>query len=587
MILDNIFAQTRHEIDQYKSGTIKIADNYTFSSSKLINKITLYINSKFETGQKDGRGRRKFFYNISLFRRDTTKRLIDVDVKHFRFFSKNTTNQLKALFLEYSFKNWAKDNDFGMLLNDMAEQVATYGTAFLKTTIKLIPSVVDIRKIFFDQGAENVQKSRYIIEEHLLTPAELEEKKADGWLNTDKLIERWMESDEEFIKVYERQGIVPESWIKKGGKKTKFIKGLFIIADIENYEETKTTTIENGLILFKQELDEYSYYDFSIRKQKGRLLGMGDIELLLDAQIRRNELANQKAVAMEISSKHLFMTPDDTISGNFLSDYLDGTILKGSLTPVATENRDLSSWANEEKVWDVLADRLTFSFDVIRGEAIASSTPATNALIQEKQAMSNFALIRQNFGLFWERFVEKFLMPKLIKNFNGKDILRVITDNLDDLEQVDALLIEEFKKSFKYSNLLKTSFSPEENEVADFERGLKKEFAGGGLVRVVNHAKEYFKGFEYQIMVNVVNEKIDPTTEIINLQNFIGQIANPQVLQDPILRKFIYKIAEKIGVPISDIQRIEETKSIQQTQVSQQMKPQIIQSTPEMSAINK
>ena len=554
----DIFEQIRQEIDQFKTGTIRIADNYVFNTSNLINKITLYANSRFESGQKDSRGRRKFFYNIVLFRRDTTKKLIDIDIKHFRFFSKKTLNQLKSLFLEYAFKNWAKDNDFGVILNEMAEQVATYGTVFLKTSLKLIPSIVDIRKFYFDAGAGNIEKARYAIEEILLTPEELEDKRADGWENIDKVLNKWIESGEDFIKVYERQGIVPESWIKKGEKDTKFIKAKFIVANIEGKE---------GLVLYKKGIDEYSYYDFSIRKQKGRLLGMGDIELLLNAQIRRNELANQKAVALEISSKHLFTTPDDTISGNFLTDYIDGTILKGSLAPVATENRDLASWTAEETAWDILADRLTFAFDVVRGEAVASSTPATNALIQERQAMSNFALMRQNFGLFLERFVEKNLMPKLIKQFNNQETLRIIANNLDELEEIDMLIINELKKSYAYNDLIQTGFYPEEKELSGFEKKIKEELLSGGLVRLVKYIKNYFKDFDYQVLVNVVSEKVDPTTEVINMQNFLAQIANPQVLQDPMLRKFIYKIAERIGIPITDIQKIEETRAIKKSQM--------------------
>jgi hypothetical protein len=579
MILEDIFKQVRHEIDDYKNGTIKIANGYNFNTYRLINKVIFYTNSKFESGDKDSRGRKKFFYNIVLFRRDTTKRLIDVDIKHFRIFSQNTMRQIKALFLEHGFKNWARDNDFGELLNEMAEDAATFGTTIIKLSKKLVPDVVDLRNVYFDQSAENLSKARYIIEEHLLTPAGLLEKKEDGWQNVDDLLERWKESGEEFIKVYERQGICPESWVKKGGKDNKFVKSWFFVADVDDYKKTRSGIIENGLVLWKGEVDEYTYFDFSIRKQKGRLLGVGDVELLLDAQIRRNEIANQKSVAMEISSKHLFITPDDTslVGSNFITDYIDGTILRGtSLTPVATENRDLSSWKSEEQMWDLLADRLTFTYDVVRGESVPATTPATNALIQERQSLGNFGLMRQNFGLFLERFVGKYLLPKLVKQFNEKELLQIISNSLDDIEQVDAFLIEELKKNYISQYFEETGFAPPEEELADYEKKIKKEISKGGLVRAINYGKGYFKDFEYQVIVNVVNEKVDPTTEVINLQNFLNQIVNPQVLQDPLLRRFIYKIAEKIGIPVTDIQKIEETKAIQQTQSSQGL-PKITQ----------
>jgi hypothetical protein len=460
----------------------------------------------------------------------------------------------------------------------MAEQVATFGTTIIKLNKKLIPDVVDLRNVYFDQGAENLKKARYIIEEHLLTPAELLEKKEDGWQNVDELLARWRESEEEFIKVYERQGICPESWVKKGGDDNKFVKGWFFVADIDNYKKTRGGITENGIILWKGEIDEYTYFDFSIRKQKGRLLGVGDVELLLDAQIRRNEVANQKAVAMEISSKHLFITQDDSslAGSNFITDYIDGTILKGtSLQPVATENRDLSSWRSEEEMWDALADRLTFTYDVVRGESVPATTPATNALIQERQSLGNFGLMRQNFGLFLERLVGKYLLPKLVKQFNQKELVQVIANSLDELEQIDSFIINELKNNYAVQYLYQTGFYPSEEELLNYENQIKKEISRGGLIRAINYGKGYFTDFEYQVVVNVVNEKVDPTTEVINLQNFLGMISNRESLQDPLLRRFIYKIAEKIGVPVTDIQKIEETKAIQQPQTQQT--PQIPQ----------
>ncbi|HCI54962.1 MAG TPA: hypothetical protein DFI01_03440 [Bacteroidales bacterium] len=546
----NIFEQITSEIDKFENETIHIADGYDLNTSNLINKITLYINSRFENGQKDSRGRRKFFYNIVLFRRDTTKRLIDIDIKHFRVFGTNTIKQIKAFLCESRFKKWARDSGFGSILNELAEQAATYGSGILKFTGDVIPSVVDIRNLYFDASAENLQKAQFIIEKHLLTPDQLLEKKNDGWKNIDELIDE----KDDFIKIYERQGIVPAQWIGKG---SGYKKAIFFVAFKKNSDK-------EGVVLFSQPIEEYQYFDFPLRKQKGRLLGIGDIELLLDLQIRKNSIVNQKASAMEISSKHLFQTTDPNIGGNFLTDYVDGAIIQGQITPVATENRDLNSWVSEENAIDTLADRLAFTYDVVRGESVPATTPATNALIQERQSLSNFALIRQNFGLFLEKIVKNYILPKLLKEFNGEEMTRIIADNFDDLEKADNLFIEEILNDFIYKKTIQTGFVPSEKERQQLKEKLNSELKKGGLVRIIKYGKGYFKDFDQDIIVNVSNESIDPMTELINLQSFLSQISNPAVLQDPLLKRFIYKMAERMGISITDIQLIEEGQKMKE-----------------------
>ena len=85
---------------------------------------------------------------------------------------------------------------------------------------------------------------------------------------------------------------------------------------------------------------------------------------------------------------------------------------------------------NDEKVIQDVAQRVTSAFDVIVGDALPSSTPATNAAIQNTNAKSMFVMIREELGMFLKRWIDNHALPIIAKNTKIKDIIRV--DGGDD-----------------------------------------------------------------------------------------------------------------------------------------------------------
>jgi hypothetical protein len=165
-----------------------------------------------------------------------------------------------------------------------------------------------------------------------------------------------------YIKVYKRYGEVPKGWLD-GSKSDENVKALFIVAGAEEQlNDGKGNITDNGVILFRSRWHkEWPFKDYHYNKISGRWLGLGIVEALFDVQVRLNELKNQKRISMEISSLHLFQTPDKQIVRNALTDLESGDILvspKG-IEPIANEERSLSAFDGEESSYLAQVQRIS------------------------------------------------------------------------------------------------------------------------------------------------------------------------------------------------------------------------------------
>ena len=71
-----------------------------------------------------------------------------------------------------------------------------------------------------------------------------------------------------------------------------------------------------------------------------------------------------------------------------------------------------------------MADRVTGSFDIARGEGLSPSMPATTAVLQERGSRSTFALIQEIIGLFLERVLRRHLIPMVMELITEERIIK-------------------------------------------------------------------------------------------------------------------------------------------------------------------
>jgi len=70
-------------------------------------------------------------------------------------------------------------------------------------------------------------------------------------------------------------------------------------------------------------------------------------------------------------------------------------------------DKSLEAFYDEEQNIYQWAQRYTGATDVINGEPLPASTPATNATIQNNAAKSRFTLAQEGIGMFLQRWLKK------------------------------------------------------------------------------------------------------------------------------------------------------------------------------------
>ena len=559
------------ELDQYKKP-VKVADILEFDKYQILRRAVAYLNSRFLKGQYDVNGKRKFFHNIVFYRKENTRKEIDIDTKAFRVFSK-TASELKAWLLEQEIKTWMYKHNFGALLNKMADSLASYGSVVLKKVKGKDPEVVDLLLLHSDQGVSNLHKSSSVIEEHRLSVNEIEEM--DEWDADVKqeLIDAYEdkkmsgEYEDDFIRVYERYGYVGK------GKDRKYIL-TFIAGTGEFDSEVGGKTLPKTFILYEKELKPgyLPYEEYHLRQINGRWLGIGDVELLTDTQIRINELKNQLARAMDISSLNIFQTQSETAVGNLTVDYDNGDVIVAEtpISSVPTENRDLSSFQIENGDWDMLADRLTFSYDLIRGQKPETRVQSTVAVIQDRNAKSMFKIYKQEFALMLERFFNKQILPEILKSINMEHILRFAGDPTET-ERLDNLIADVAVNSYANDYLNETGWYPLQSELDEVRQDILDELKKTGRARKYKIPKGFFSELDYEVQIAWGDESIAPQIEVNNIQTFMAMMAqNPNIMSDPVMKRFVFKFANLLGIsPV-------ELEEAHQLQVNQQQNVQTI-----------
>lgn len=550
----DIYKLIRKELSATEED-ITIADGVTFNHRDTVNKITAYKNSQFTSGAYDSTGRRKFFYNISKFRARTVAKMLDFDQKDMRVLANkgtyNIVTQLKAKIIEIKLRLWMKKEKFGEIKNTIAENLADYGSVILKKGKKSVPTVVDITSVHLDPSAEKVRKSSFIIEEYEMSPSEMFDKIEDGWDAdaVEEAIDKFMNEDEALskIKVYERHGKIYQDG--------EYKQMMHIVAGATEYEKKNGAIVEKGVILFEEEEDEMPYRDAHINKVKNRWLGVGTYEDLFDAQVRANEIANLKARSMELSSMQLYQTPNNTALRNILTDLENGSVLSESdLTRINNQELNLGGFSSEEERYDLLADRLTFTFDAIRGESIPATTPATNALLQNNNALQIFEFMREGIASFLSSYLEELVLPDILKKEKGMYV--TFSGTLDDLNEFDNLYGDIYATNWALSTALSgTGFLPADEYVSEKKKQALEVLKQSGKVRSMKLPKDFFKGAMEDVTIHYNNEATNIGLDAQNILTFTQLIAsNPDILMNPVTRKLVQRYAELVGISPADLE---------------------------------
>lgn len=543
--------QIAKEIQDFQSKEVTIVPGFTFNQYRTHNTNVFYYNSKYQSGDTDDDGDRKYFLNINKNACEVCTKSIDFDTKNFRLLTAGGGNPYKTWLLERDLQYWMRDKNFGKTLNRIFKELPIYGSVVLKI-IDGTPYFVDLRNFVVEQTADDLDCSNYITEIHHYTVKDFRDAaKTMKWDDSivKDVIKKFREMrDSSHITVWERYGEV------ENDDGTWAYKRVFV-ADVEwNIYDVNQNVIatERGVTLKEEEWEGHPYWEFHMDKIAGRWLGRGVVESLREPQIRINELCNVEAKATYWAGFLGFQSRDPAINRNIKSDVKNGEVLAvdSEITPINTSIQNLPYFNNEYTKWMKNRDELSFAYDVVQGERLPAGTPLGSAQMATAQTLSYFELIQENVALDIKEMFFEVLIPQFDKDMTSEHTLRLVGQ---DLDQYIAFV----KNQLVNDEMIRIVLSGK-----PFPTNADRDAAGVAIEAAIKQGKELiltipkntYKDLKYDVDLDITGESVDTRVRYATRFAILQAItADPTMTEDSLKRKFLMGMAEDGGLNPADL----------------------------------
>lgn len=540
----------KDKMELWERGNVQITEGLTFNAHQTIKKIIFYTESKYESGQRDRRGKLKPFFNIVNFRVNVATRATDLDTKDIQIVADEPQFMPMSFLLQKEVYNWMKDSNFAQTLNEMGQTRAKFGGVLVKRCIEqeegqgeeLELEVVDWRNVIVDpSNPDNI-----VIEKHYLNENELAEK--DGvWEGIRDAIDIVRKSPEKKLEVFEVTAELPEAYAPEGGDEYTYRIQKFIV-----YNKARGG---KAVTLYHEFLDEFPYKYLAWEKINGRL-GRGIVEDGFEAQQWTNDAVIKEKEAMELGSKVIFKSTDPTIQNNILSEVENGQIIKiaqGSDLAIAnTITNNLPEFRQLIQAWDSQLEKTTSTFNAVTGETMPSGTAYRTTAILNQEATSMFDYRREEMGIFLVEIFTDWIIPYLLKKFNKAHILAA-EFTAEELVAIDDSFAN-YEANTKMKELVLSGTPVYAEDYAKMVADTKDILMRTKDKRFLDIPKGQYKNWKPKVTILTTGEQKNKAVILESLNNVLMTAAKaPQVLTDPTLSKVFAKILEVSGSGISPI----------------------------------
>ena len=540
----------KDKIELWERGTVQITAGLTFNAYQTIKKILFYTESKYESGQKDRRGKLKPFFNIVNFRVNVATRATDLDTKDIQIVADEPQFMPMSFLLQKEVYNWMKDVNFAKTLNEMGQTRAKFGGVLVKRCLEqeegeeeeLELEVVDWRNVIVDPS----NPDDMVIEKHYLNENELAEK--DGvWEGVRDAIDVVRKSPEKKLEVFEVTAELPEAYAPEGGDEYTYRVQKFVM-----YNKARSG---KSTILYHEFLDEFPYKYLAWENINGRL-GRGIVEDGFEAQQWTNDAVIKEKEAMELGSKVIFKSTDPTIQNNILSEVENGQIIKiaqGSDLAIAnTITNNLPEFRQLIQSWDSQLEKTTSTFNAVTGETMPSGTAYRTTAILNQEATSMFDYRREEMGIFLVEIFTDWIIPYLLKKFNKAHILAA-EFTPEELKAIDDSF-SNYEANQKMKESILSGKPVYAEDYAKLVQETKDLLNKSKDKRFLDIPKGQYKNWKPKVTILTTGEQKNKAVILESLNNVLMTAAKaPQVLTDPTLSKVFAKILEVSGSGISPI----------------------------------
>jgi len=547
---ESLLRKINQEIEDFKNKAIQRVPGLTFNQYDTIKKIYFYYNSKFQSGEVDEDGDRKYFLNINKNPCKVFSKAIDFDTKNIRLLTAGGGEPLKTWFMERDLKYWMRDKQFGKILNRIFKELPIFGSVVIKI-INGTPYFVDLRNFVIEQSADTLEDSNYLTEVHNFTPAQFrtsaKKMKWDKAL-VDKTITLFYEmKGTSHIRVYERYGDVEEN--DKHTYKRVFIADV----GVDEFDYYGNITVAHtGVELSSEEWDGNPYWEFHADKLSGRWLGVGVVEDLFEPQIKQNETVNLETKSAHFNALRVFQIRDPAFNRNLKGDVKSGEVLNvdSEITEVVIQDRNGAFFNEQHRKWMANRDELTFSYDAVQGERSPAGTPLGSTQISVTQTLSYFEGIQENVAMDIKEMLYEVILPQFEKENTQEHVLRIVGRDLDQYIGMvkNELVLKEVVRLATTSKKFPTNADKDAIGIA-IEETIKQ-----GKEKLLTIPKSFYEGIKYDIDIDITGESIDTRVRYATKFALLQAItADPTMTTDPMKRKFLFSMAEDGGLNPNDL----------------------------------
>lgn len=443
----------RLEKQRWEDAVAFVTEQIAFKMRDLIRVCRKNFYGIFDYPYDESTGREKLWYPLTEIFVNAAVKNFDLDTKDVGFRAKNPDGFAMTDLTRSIVRDTLDKMNFGEVLDMTERMLAIDGTVVWKTferEKKMVRVDVDLLNIYLDPTSPSIQEAYRFTERSLQYPSDI--ARMTGWINTDApnmvpvpglprtdpvYNQATVYSNIKMVDVYETWGKVP-SWIVPGEDSyknpnhvdaQKEVDAHIVVSGIDSpgkerchliEKNTKTDYLGNAVKPYEE-----AWYE----RVPGRWYGKGISEKLMPFQLYANEILNIRRNRSYVTQLGLFKVRKGSgITPQQLRRLpSNGAIVVSSMEDLeqfVMQDIPQSSY-NDEKVISDVAQRITSAFDVVTGEALPSSTPATNASIQNTNAKSMFTMIREELGMFLKRWMDRHALPIIVNNTSVKDMIRI------------------------------------------------------------------------------------------------------------------------------------------------------------------
>lgn len=533
----------------WDTATSFITERVAFNMRNLIRQLRKNYWGVFDEPVDPVTNRKKIWIPLTETLVEATVKNIDLDTKDINFRAKKPSAVGFTSIIRAIVKNCLDNQYFGEQLDMFERQLAIDGIAVWKVietvidgkkTFKNIP--VDTLNVYIDPTAESIQQAYRFTERSIMTQEEVESQK--DWMNTRGIVPTpglnptdsmlntansgSVAGTSKYIDVWEMWGMIPKYLITGNMKDTDEVDGHIIISGLD------TAGKERLHLLEENKSGKKPYEEAWLTKVPGRWYGKGVAEKVMMLQLWVNTIVNIRINRSYVSQLGIFKIKRGAgITPQMLTRLpANGAITVGSMDDVeqlVMQEASQASYQDEQGAVD-WSQRVTSAFEVVTGEALPSSTPATNAAIQSRSAQSSFTLIKEGLGFFLQRWMKRQVLPIIMKSVKMDEIVR-LTDDPDKIREWDERIVNEMVYQ-QIEDLTAQGVLLDPSQVEAERQSAIEKLSRMSPDRYTN-LKNKIDPSEYDVQVYITNEEMDKG---VLAQNLISMLQLAPEYRDQIVQ---------------------------------------------------